>query len=227
MGKAGRTQDAKRKDYVIMRSPPSRHIRVAQGRISALKQASHYPMHDLHVNAYLRQHMRTVPDWPAPGVQFRDITPLLQNPRVFRVLIDAFVHRYMDPAVRPDVVAGLDARGFILGAVVAYELNVGFVPIRKKGKLPFTTVEETYELEYGSATVELHTDAVHPGDWVLLIDDLIATGGTMMAGKRLLEKLGATVTEGAAIVDLPELGGSQRLRDSGLQVFTLVDFEGH
>ena len=184
-------------------------------------------MHDLHVNAYLRQHMRTVPDWPAPGVQFRDITPLLQNPRVFRVLIDAFVHRYMDPAVRPDVVAGLDARGFILGAVVAYELNVGFIPIRKKGKLPFPTVEETYELEYGSATVELHTDAVHPGDRVLLIDDLIATGGTMMAGKRLLEKLGATVTEGAAIVDLPELGGSQRLRDSGLQVFTLVDFEGH
>ena len=184
-------------------------------------------MHDLHVNAYLRQHMRTVPDWPAPGVQFRDITPLLQNPRVFRVLIDAFVHRYMDPAVRPDVVAGLDARGFILGAVVAYELNVGFIPIRKKGKLPFTTVEETYELEYGSATVELHTDAVHPGDRVLLIDDLIATGGTMMAGKRLLETLGATVTEGAAIVDLPELGGSQRLRDSGLQVFTLVDFEGH
>ena len=184
-------------------------------------------MHDLHVNAYLRQHMRTVPDWPAPGVQFRDITPLLQNPRVFRVLIDAFVHRYMDPAVRPDVVAGLDARGFILGAVVAYELNVGFIPIRKKGKLPFTTVEETYELEYGSATVELHTDAVHPGDRVLLIDDLIATGGTMMAGKRLLEKLGATVTEGAAIVDLPELGGSQRLRDSGLQVFTLVDFEVH
>ena len=184
-------------------------------------------MHDLHVNAYLRQHMRTVPDWPAPGVQFRDITPLLQNPRVFRVLIDAFVHRYMDPAVRPDVVAGLDARGFIMGAVVAYELNVGFVPIRKKGKLPFTTVEETYELEYGSATVELHTDAVHPGDRVLLIDDLIATGGTMMAGKRLLEKLGATVIEGAAIVDLPELGGSQRLREDGLTVFTLVDFEGH
>jgi adenine phosphoribosyltransferase len=110
------------------------------------------------------------------------------------------------------VVAGLDARGFILGAVVAYELNVGFVPIRKKGKLPFTTVEETYELEYGSATVELHTDAVRAGDRVLLIDDLIATGGTMMAGKRLLEKLGATVTEGAAIVDLPELGGSAPAR---------------
>lgn len=175
---------------------------------------------------YLRRHIRTVPDWPAPGVQFRDITPLLQNPKVFRVLIDAFVHRYMDPALRPDVVAGLDARGFILGAVVAYELNVGFVPIRKKGKLPFSTVQETYELEYGSATVELHTDAVKPGDRVLLIDDLIATGGTMMAGKKLLEKLGASVTEGAAIVDLPELGGSASLRAAGLPLFTLIDFSG-
>ncbi len=175
----------------------------------------------------LKNPIRTVPDWPAPGVQFRDITPLLQDPKLFRVLIDAFVHRYMDAGLRPDVVAGLDARGFILGAVVAYELNVGFVPIRKKGRLPFTTVEETYELEYGSATVELHTDAVKPGERVLLIDDLIATGGTMMAGKKLLEKLGARVTEGAAIVDLPELGGSARLREAGLPLFTLVDFEGH
>lgn len=184
-------------------------------------------MHSFSVNQYLRDHIRTVPDWPAPGVQFRDITPLLQDAKVFRVLIDAFVHRYMDPDMRPDVVAGLDARGFILSAVVAYELNVGFVPIRKKGKLPFTTVEETYELEYGSATVELHTDAVKSGDRVLLIDDLIATGGTMMAGKKLLEKLGAQVMEGAAIVDLPELGGSQRLRDGGLALYTLVDFAGH
>ena len=184
-------------------------------------------MHQQSVHDYLKSHIRTVPDWPAPGVQFRDITPLLQNPRVFRVLIDAFVHRYMDPTLRPDIVAGLDARGFILGSVVAYELGLGFVPIRKKGKLPFTTVEETYELEYGSATVELHTDAIQPGQRVLLIDDLIATGGTMMAGKRLLEKLGAKVMEGAAIVDLPELGGSQRLRQSGLQLFTLVEYEGH
>jgi adenine phosphoribosyltransferase len=184
-------------------------------------------MDDLNVNDYLKSHIRTVPDWPAAGVQFRDITPLLQDPRVFRVLIDAFVHRYMHPAVRPDVVAGLDARGFILGSVVAYELGLGFVPIRKKGKLPFTTVEETYELEYGSATVELHTDAVKPGQRVLLIDDLIATGGTMMAGKKLLEKLGATVVEGAAIVDLPELGGSDRIRTTGLKLFTLVSFEGH
>ena len=176
---------------------------------------------------FLKDHIRTVPDWPAPGVQFRDITPLLQNPKVFRVLIDAFVHRYMDSALRPDVVAGLDARGFIIGSVVAYELNLGFVPIRKKGKLPFTTVEETYELEYGSATVELHADAIKPGDRVLLMDDLIATGGTMMAGRKLLERLGATVIEGAAIVDLPELGGSKRLKDSGLPLFTLLDFEGH
>jgi adenine phosphoribosyltransferase len=168
-----------------------------------------------------------VPDWPTPGVQFRDITPLLQDAKVFRVLIDAFVHRYMDASRRPDVVAGLDARGFILGAVVAYELNVGFVPIRKKGKLPFTTVEETYELEYGSATVELHTDAVKPGHRVLLIDDLIATGGTMMAGKKLLERLGAHVMEGAAIVDLPELGGSDKLRATGMPLFTLLDFSGH
>jgi adenine phosphoribosyltransferase len=184
-------------------------------------------MQNISVNEYLKAHIRTVPDWPTPGVQFRDITPLLQNAKVFRVLIDAFVHRYMSSSMRPDVVAGLDARGFILGAVVAYELNVGFVPIRKQGKLPFTTVVETYELEYGSATVELHTDAVKPGDRVLLIDDLIATGGTMMAGMKLLDKLGAHVIEGAAIVNLPELGGSDKLRAAGLPLFTLLDFAGH
>jgi adenine phosphoribosyltransferase len=111
--------------------------------------------------------------------------------------------------------------------VLAYELNVGFVPIRKKGKLPFTTVQETYELEYGSAAVEVHTDAVRAGDRVVLIDDLIATGGTMLAGLRLLQRLGAVVIEGAAIVDLPELGGSNKLREAGLPLFTLVDFSGH
>jgi adenine phosphoribosyltransferase len=173
----------------------------------------------------IRAHIRTVPDWPTPGVMFRDITPLLANPRVFRILIDLFVHRYFD--LKADAVAGLDARGFIIGSVLAYQLNIGFVPIRKKGKLPYATVAETYELEYGSATVEMHTDAVVPGSRVLLIDDLIATGGTMMAGKRLLERLGATVIEGAAIVDLPELGGSAKLRAAGLPLFTLVGFAGH
>ncbi len=173
----------------------------------------------------IKRTIRTVPDWPEPGVMFRDITPLLADPRVFRVLIDQFVHHYFD--TRPNAIAGLDARGFIIGAVLAYELNVGFVPIRKKGKLPFDTVAETYELEYGNATVEMHTDAVRPGDRVVLIDDLIATGGTMMAGMKLLQRLGATVIEGAAIVDLPELGGSRKLREAGLALFTLVDFEGH
>lgn len=184
-------------------------------------------MNNLSITKFLRQHIRTISDWPAPGVEFRDITPLLQDPKVFRVLVDTFVHRYMEPALRPDVVAGLDARGFILGSVVAYELGTGFVPIRKKGKLPFSTFEETYELEYGSATVELHTDAFKAGQKVLLVDDLIATGGTMLAGKRLIERLGAHVLEGAAIVDLPDLGGSNRLRAAGLPLFTLVDYSGH
>ncbi|HLO94076.1 MAG TPA: adenine phosphoribosyltransferase [Burkholderiaceae bacterium] len=174
---------------------------------------------------FIRQQIRTVPDWPSPGVQFRDITPLLSSPKAFRVLIDQFVHRYFD--ARPTAIAGLDARGFIIGSVLAYELNIGFVPIRKKGKLPFTTVQESYELEYGSATVEIHTDAVGPQDRVVLIDDLIATGGTMMAGLRLLQRLGAQVIEGAAIVDLPELGGSDRIRAAGLPLHTLVSFEGH
>jgi adenine phosphoribosyltransferase len=174
---------------------------------------------------YIKRQIRTVPDWPEKGVMFRDITPLLQNPKSLRVLVDLFVHRYMDEKL--DLVAGIDARGFILGAIVAYELNLGFVPIRKKGKLPFTTVAEEYELEYGSATVELHSDACKPGDRVLLIDDLVATGGTMIAGKKLLERLGAVVVEGAAIVDLPELGGSKKVRDSGLTLYTVVNFEGH
>ncbi|WP_269631175.1 adenine phosphoribosyltransferase [Pelomonas sp. BJYL3] len=174
---------------------------------------------------FIRQQIRTVPDWPSAGVQFRDITPLLSSPKAFRVLIDQFVHRYFD--ARPTAIAGLDARGFIIGSVLAYELNIGFVPIRKKGKLPFTTVQESYELEYGSATVEIHTDAVGPQDRVVLIDDLIATGGTMLAGLRLLQRLGAEVIEGAAIVDLPELGGSDRIRAAGLPLHTLVSFEGH
>lgn len=174
---------------------------------------------------YIKRNIRTVPDWPEKGVQFRDITPLLQNPKTLRVLIDLFVHRYMGQDI--NLVAGIDARGFILGAIVAYELNLGFIPIRKKGKLPFTTVEEQYELEYGSATVELHADACKPGDRVLIIDDLIATGGTVIAGKKLIEKLGAFVVEGAAIVDLPELGGSKKLREAGLIVHTLVDFSEH
>ena len=171
---------------------------------------------------YIRDTIRTVPDWPQPGVQFRDITPVLQDPRSFRVLIDLFVYRYMRQ--RLDLVAGIDARGFIVGAVLAHELNLGFVPVRKQGKLPFSTVAEEYALEYGNAAVEMHTDAVRPGQRVLLIDDLIATGGTMLAASRLLQRLGANVAEAAAIIDLPDLGGSQSVRDSGLPVYTVCEF---
>ena len=180
---------------------------------------------DAYTRDFIRSHIRTVSNWPAPGVMFRDITPLLQDPKTFRILIDAFVHRYMHTGI--DVVAGIDARGFILGAVLAYELNLGFVPIRKKGKLPFTTISEEYELEYGSATVEIHADAVKAGQNVLLVDDLVATGGTMLAGVKLLERLGAHVKECAVIVDLPELGGSELIAKHGLPLFTLCDFAGH
>ena len=174
---------------------------------------------------FIRERIRTVPDWPQPGVQFRDITPVLQDRRALRTLIDLLVQRYID--ARIDTIAGLDARGFIIGPILAYELSLGFVPIRKKGKLPFRTLSQSYELEYGSATVEIHEDACKPGERVVLVDDLIATGGTMMAGKMLLERLGAVVVEGTAIIDLPELGGSKLLRESGLPLYTVCEFSGH
>jgi adenine phosphoribosyltransferase len=171
---------------------------------------------------YIRNTIRSVPDWPRPGITFRDITPVLQDPRAFRVLIDMFVYRYMRH--RLDLVAGVDARGFILGAVVAYELNLGFVPVRKKGKLPFKTLAEEYTLEYGNATVEMHTDSVRPGQRVLLIDDLVATGGTMVAAAKLLQRLGANVVEAAAIIDLPDLGGSKAVKATGLPLYTVCSF---
>ena len=173
---------------------------------------------------FIRSRVRSVPDWPSPGVMFRDITPLLSDPRTFRVLIDLFVHRFMDERI--DVVAGIDARGFILGAVVAYELNKGFVPVRKKGKLPFDTLVEDYELEYGSGAVEVHTDAIRSGARVLLIDDLIATGGTMLAAVRLLNRLGAGEILPAAIIDLPDLGGSKALNANGVPPFVVCEFAG-
>jgi len=171
----------------------------------------------------VRRTIRSVADWPQPGVTFRDITPVLQDPRTFRVLIDLFVYRYMRQ--RLDLVAGIDARGFIIGSVLAYELNLGFVPVRKKGKLPSDTVCEDYELEYGSATVEMHADAVRPGQRVLLVDDLIATGGTMLAAIRLLQRLGANVVEAAAMIDLPELGGSRHITTTGTPLYTVCRFD--
>ncbi len=172
---------------------------------------------------FIRDRIRTVPDWPVPGVMFRDITPVLQDPRSFRVLIDLLVYRYMNK--RLDLVAGIDARGFIVGSVLAYELNLGFVPVRKKGKLPYLTLEEEYQLEYGSAAVEMHTDAVTPGQRVILIDDLIATGGTMLAAMKLLQRLGANVVEATTIIDLPYLGGSAAVRATGTPLFSICTFD--
>ncbi len=179
----------------------------------------------MHIDpaVYVRNAIRSISDWPKPGVIFRDITPVLQDPQSFRVLVDMFVYRYMRQ--RLDLVAGVDARGFILGAVLAYELNLGFVPVRKKGKLPYRTLAEEYTLEYGNATVEMHADAVRPGQRVLLIDDLIATGGTMVAAARLLQRLGANVIEAAAIIDLPYLGGSAAVRETGLPVYAVCEFD--
>ena len=173
-------------------------------------------------NGWLRARIRTIPDWPEPGVQFRDITPVLQDPQSFRVLIDCFVERFMNDNI--DVVAGIDARGFIIGSVIAYELNRGFVPIRKKGKLPFETVAPEYSLEYGSATLEMHTDAILPGQRVLLVDDLVATGGTLLAATQLVTRLGGELVSVAAVIDLPGLGGSARVRELGVPLFTLCDY---
>jgi adenine phosphoribosyltransferase len=177
------------------------------------------------VAAYVREHVRTVHDWPKPGIEFRDITPLLSVPRSLHVIIDAMVERYAGEGIT--YFAGLEARGFIFAPILAHALNAGFIPLRKQGKLPFETLSETYSLEYGEATLEVHADACKPGDRVVLVDDLIATGGTLLAGKRLIERLGGEVVEGAAIIDLPDLGGSKRLIDSGLALFTLCDFAGH
>jgi adenine phosphoribosyltransferase len=171
-----------------------------------------------------KPHIRTVPDWPQKGVQFRDITTLLSDKKVFRQLIDAFVHHYFD--VDFDVVVGVDARGFILGAPIAYELNKAFIPVRKKGKLPFETLEEAYELEYGQAEVQIHADALAAGQKALVIDDLIATGGTLKAAVKLVQRLGAEVVECAAIIDLPDLGGSRALREQGVSIYALCEYEG-
>lgn len=179
---------------------------------------------DTNPAVFLKSTIRTIADWPQPGVMFRDITPLFQNRKALRVLVDLFVQRYID--MRLDYVAGLDARGFMLGPLIAYGLDLGFIPIRKQGKLPARTLSQAYELEYGTATVEVHADACRAGDRVVLVDDLIATGGTMLAGLQLLRRLGAQVVEAAAIIDLPDLGGSQRLREQEVPLFTVCEFAG-
>lgn len=172
----------------------------------------------------LADKIRKIENWPQKGILFHDITPVLQSAEYFRLLVDLLVYRYMGQKV--DVVAGLDARGFIIGAALAYQLNVGFVPIRKKGKLPFDTVSQSYALEYGEATVEIHTDAIKPGDRVLLVDDLVATGGTMQAGVELIRKLGGNVVEACAILEFTDLPGAEKIRASNVPLFTLLQNSG-
>lgn len=168
--------------------------------------------------------IRKIENWPQKGILFHDITPVLQSAEYFRLLVDLLVYRYMEQKI--DAVAGLDARGFIIGAALAYQLNVGFVPIRKKGKLPFDTVSQSYALEYGEATVEIHTDAVKKGARVLLVDDLVATGGTMLAGVELIRKLGGEVVEAAVILEFTDLTGGEKIRASGVPLFSLCRNKG-
>ena len=173
----------------------------------------------------LRERIRTVPNWPVDGVQFRDITPVLADGDAFRRLIAELHARHAaDP---PDGVAAVDARGFIIGGALACALGVGFVPVRKRGKLPYRTLAEDYALEYGSGTLEVHADGFVAGQKVLLVDDLVATGGTLLAAARLLQRLGAQVTEALVMVELPELGGRRRLTEAGVALHALVSFEGH
>ena len=169
--------------------------------------------------------IRTIPDYPKPGILFRDITTLLGNARAFRRAIDELVHPYAGAKI--DKIAGIEARGFIIGGAIAHQLSAGFVPIRKKGKLPHTTVSVAYSLEYGLDEMEMHQDGVAAGEKVLLTDDLIATGGTAEGAVKLLRKLGADIVAACFIIDLPDLGGRKKLEDLGVPVRTLIEFAGH
>jgi adenine phosphoribosyltransferase len=172
----------------------------------------------------IKSKIRTVPHYPKQGIQFRDITTLLKDPVAFRATIDELAQRYKD--VKLDKIAGIEARGFIFGAALAYALGKGFVPIRKKGKLPAETIGHDYALEYGTDRIEIHTDAIAKGEKVLLVDDLIATGGTADAACLLIEKMGGKIVECCFIIDLPDIGGRARLEKHGHKVFALCEFEG-
>ncbi|MBM3608244.1 MAG: adenine phosphoribosyltransferase [Alphaproteobacteria bacterium] len=173
----------------------------------------------------LRDAIRTIPDYPKPGILFRDITTLLGDARAFRRAVGELVQPWAGQRI--DKVAGMEARGFILGGAVAHQLSAGFVPIRKKGKLPHTTVSIAYSLEYGVDEMEVHDDAVRAGERVILVDDLIATGGTATGAVRLLQQIGAQVIAACFVIDLPDLGGRKKIEALGVPVRTLMEFEGH
>ncbi len=179
---------------------------------------------ELRKSINLKNFIRTIPDYPKKGIQFRDITTLIADPVGLRAAVDELVWPFLKENF--DYVVGIEARGFILGGAIAHELGKGFIPIRKKGKLPGETISKTYELEYGEDVVEIHTDALSHGERVLLVDDLIATGGTAIAGLELLRETGADVIAACFVVDLPDLGGSEKLRALDVKVHTLVEYEG-
>jgi adenine phosphoribosyltransferase len=173
----------------------------------------------------LKALIRTVPDFPKKGILFRDITSLLADPLGFSTVIDQLALRYKTQGITQ--VVGIESRGFMLGGALAYKLGLGFVPVRKKGKLPGETVSQDYQLEYGTDTLEMHIDALTAKDTVIIIDDLMATGGTAIGAATLVQKLGAKVMEIAVVIDLPDLDGAKKCRAQGLQVHTLIEFEGH
>ena len=173
----------------------------------------------------LTRYIRTVPDFPEPGIMFRDVTTLFAEPFAFKAMIEQFNQKFTNIDI--DYIGGIDARGFIIGAAFALAREIGFVPVRKKGKLPYDTIAEDYALEYGTATLELHTDAVSAGSKVLIVDDLIATGGTAIAAVNLFRRLNADVVGCAFLVDLPDLGGADKLRELGVNVTSLCVFDGH
>ena len=174
----------------------------------------------------IKSKIRTVPNYPKKGIMFRDITTLLKDPVGFRLVIDSLAQRYIRKEYEFDTIVGIESRGFILGAAMSYALGKGFIPIRKKGKLPAEVESQEYVLEYGTDRIEIHRDALKKGERVLLVDDLLATGGTALAAAALIEKLGAVVVEMAFIVDLPDVGGKKKLLEKGYTVFALTEFEG-
>jgi adenine phosphoribosyltransferase len=172
----------------------------------------------------IKSRIRTVPDFPIAGIMFRDVTSLIADPVGLKICVDHFADHYRGKDI--DLIVGIDSRGFIFGAALAYVLGKGFVPVRKKGKLPAAVISETYELEYGTDTLEIHEDAIAPGQKVLIIDDLIATGGTAVAAINLVRKLGAEIVEFAAVIDLPDIGGSKKIAETGVTVHAQTQFEG-